>query len=69
MFSTTPSGVNLSHDGGVREYGMAEADIPLPLLWRRPMIAAGWMIEGAFLKGGCWLEADQRLMCGLGALD
>lgn len=30
--STTCSGVILSHAGGVREYGMAEADIPFPLL-------------------------------------
>ena len=30
--STTCSGVVLSHAGGVREYGIAEADIPFPLL-------------------------------------
>jgi hypothetical protein len=30
--STTCSGVVLSHAGAVREYGMAEADIPFPLL-------------------------------------
>ncbi len=38
IWSTTCSGVVLSHAGGVREYGIALADIPLPLLWRRPMI-------------------------------
>lgn len=37
IWSTTCSGVVFNHAGGVREYGMAEADMPFPLLWRRPM--------------------------------
>ena len=32
IWSTTCSGVIFSHEGGVREYGMAEAEMPLPLL-------------------------------------
>lgn len=40
IWSTTCSGVVLSHAGGVREYGIALALMPLPLLWRRPMVTA-----------------------------
>jgi hypothetical protein len=32
IWSTTWSGVVFNHAGGVREYGMADDDIPLPLL-------------------------------------
>ena len=36
--STTLSGVDLNQVGTEREYGMAEAEIPFPLLWRRPIL-------------------------------
>jgi len=39
MLSSTCFGVLLNQVGTDREYGMAEALMPLPLLWRRPMIA------------------------------
>ena len=39
MLSTTVSGVDLNHVGTCREYGMAEALIPFPLLCNLPMLA------------------------------
>ena len=40
IWSHTSDGSRLSQLGGARRYGMAEADMPLPLLCMRPMVAA-----------------------------
>lgn len=39
IWSTTCSGVVLSHEGGVREYGMAEDDMPFPFECNLPILA------------------------------
>lgn len=46
MLSTTVSGVDLNQVGTDREYGIAEALIPFPLLWRRPMVAVECCCRG-----------------------
>lgn len=44
----------LSQAGGVREYGIAEAEIPLPLLWRRPIFAVFEMDGMDARANGFW---------------
>lgn len=60
IWSTTASGVVLSQAGGVREYGMAEALMPLPLLCRRPIVEVlfdRYQFDGLYLpwlRGSLW---------------
>merc|ERR1719502_1800237 len=43
--STTSEGEVFSHEGGVRRYGRADLEIPLPLLCMRPMVGASLLGE------------------------
>ena len=57
IWSSTWSGVVFSQAGGVREYGMALDEMPLPLLCRRPMMVRlvrtlrlGWIRKEAIRR-------------------
>ena len=68
IWSTIWSGEVLNHAGGVREYGMAEAEIPFPLEWRRPIwkyyVGKNFDSRLSFVNCGCGCIVDEVEVTG-----